>query len=149
MDDEAKIIRIVAAVIRDEAGRSLLVRKHGARVFQQPGGKRDPGDADDLATLARELREELGCELVPGSAHLLCRCSAPAANEPGHMVEAVVYVVAVSGTIAAQAEIEALHWVDPAAPDVPVARLSCENILPLLQGASKNFPMASLPLSRE
>ena len=132
MDDEAKIIRIVAAVIRDGAGRSLLVRKRGATVFQQPGGKRDPGDADDLATLARELREELGCELVPGSARLLCRCSAPAANEPGHLVEAVVYVVAVSGTITAQAEIEALHWVDPAAPDVAVAQLSRENILPLL-----------------
>ena len=89
-------------------------------------------EAPDLATLARELREELRCELVPGSARLLCRCSAPAANEPGHTVEAVVYVVAVSGTVTPQAEIEALHWVDPAAPDVPVARLSRENILPLL-----------------
>jgi len=126
------IIRIVAAVIRDGAGRSLLVRKHGATVFQQPGGKRDPGDADDLATLARELREELGCELVAGSASLLCHCSAPAANEPGHTVEAVVYTVQVSGTITAQAEIAELRWIDPAAPDVPVARLSRENILPRL-----------------
>ena len=110
----------------------LLVRKHGAQVFQQPGGKREPGDADDLATLARELREELGCELVAGSASLLCRCSAPAANEPGYVVEAMVYVVQVTGTITAQAEIAELHWIDPAAPDVPVAQLSRENILPLL-----------------
>ena len=61
-------IRIVAAVIRDELGRVLLVRKRGAAVFQQPGGKRDPGDADDVATLARELREELGVAVVDGSA---------------------------------------------------------------------------------
>ncbi len=67
VSDDAGIIRIVAAVIRDEWGRNLLVRKRGATVFQQPGGKRDPGDADELATLARELREELGCELVAGT----------------------------------------------------------------------------------
>ena len=127
-----KRIRIVAAVIGDPAGRSLLVRKHGAKVFQQSGGKREPGDADDLATLARELREELGCELVAGSASLLCHCSAPAANEPGYVVEAVVYVVQVTGTITAQAEIAELRWIDPAAPGVPVAQLSRENILPLL-----------------
>jgi 8-oxo-dGTP diphosphatase len=127
-----RVIHIVAAVIRDAAGRSLLVRKHGAAVFQQPGGKRDPGDADELATLARELHEELGCELVRDSARLLCHCSAPAANEPGHVVEAAVYMVEVRGTIVAQAEIAELRWIDPAAPDVPVARLSREHILPLL-----------------
>ena len=128
----APVIRIVAAVIRDEAGHTLLVRKHGAEVFQQPGGKRDPGDADDLATLARELREELGCELVRDSARFLCHCSALAANERGHVVEAEVYAVAVVGEIRAQAELAELRWIDPAAPDVPVATLSREHILPLL-----------------
>jgi 8-oxo-dGTP diphosphatase len=132
LSDETRAIRIVAAVIRDAAGRSLLVRKHGATVFQQPGGKRDPGDIDELGTLARELREELGCELLRDSARLLCHCSAPAANEPGHIVEAAVYIVDVRGAISAQAEIAELRWIDPAAPDVPVARLSREHILPLL-----------------
>ncbi|WP_245889764.1 NUDIX hydrolase [Fulvimonas soli] len=132
--DAAPRIRIVAAVIRDGAGRSLLVRKRGAEVFQQPGGKRDPGDADDLATLARELREELGCELLPGSARFLCRASAPAANERGHVVEAEVYEVQVRGEIRAQAEIAELRWIDPAAPGgLPIARLSREHILPLLR----------------
>jgi len=133
LSDAAKLIRIVAAVIRDERGRTLLVRKRGATVFQQPGGKRDPADADDLSTLARELHEELGCELIRTSARLLCHCSAPAANEPGHTVEATVYVVGVRGAIAARAEIEELHWIDHAAPDVPVAQLSRECILPRLR----------------
>ena len=127
-------IRIVAAVIRDGAGRTLLVRKRGAEMFQQPGGKRDPDDADDLATLARELREELGCALRPGSARFLCHASAPAANERGHVVEAEVYEVDVDGEPRAQAEIAELCWLDPAAPGVPVARLSLERILPLLCG---------------
>ena len=127
------VIRIVAAVIRDDAGRTLLVRKHGATVFQQPGGKRDPDDADDLATLARELREELGCELSPGSARLLCHAGAAAANEPGHRVEAAVYTVEVRGEPVAQAEIAELCWIDPAAPgNKPIATLSREHILPLL-----------------
>jgi len=126
-------IRIVAAVIRDAAGRVLLVRKRGSRIFQQPGGKRDAGDPDDLGTLARELREELGCELVEGSARFLCRACAPAANECGHLVEAEVYEVAVRGVVRAQAEIAKLCWVDPAAPGaLPVAALSREHILPLL-----------------
>ena len=124
-------IRVVAAVIRDDAGRVLLVRKRGAAVFQQPGGKRDPHDADDLATLARELQEELGVTVVDGSARHLCRASAPAANEPGHVVVGEVYEVSVSGTPRAMAEIEALQWVDPAAPgELPIARLSREHILP-------------------
>jgi 8-oxo-dGTP diphosphatase len=52
-------IRIVAALIRDDAGRVLLVRKRGTAAFMQPGGKRDPGE-DDVTALAREIDEELG-----------------------------------------------------------------------------------------
>lgn len=127
------IIRIVAAVIEDADGRVLLVRKRGARVFQQPGGKRDAGDLDDAATLARELREELGCSMVAGSARFLRRARAPAANEPGHVVEADIYRVRVTGALAIGAEIVASCWVVPAAPgDVPIAALSREHILPHL-----------------
>jgi 8-oxo-dGTP diphosphatase len=131
--EDAPRIRIVAAVIRDAAGRVLLVRKRGAEVFQQPGGKRNPADADELATLARELDEELGCHLREGSARFLCQAEAPAANESGHIVEGRIYVVDVDGEPHPCAEIVELRWVDPAAPDVPVARLSREHILPLLR----------------
>ncbi|MDI3261338.1 MAG: NUDIX domain-containing protein [Fulvimonas sp.] len=130
----APTIRIVAAVIRDDRGRVLLVRKHGAAVFQQPGGKPEAGDADALATLARELREELGCALDPGAARFLCRASAPAANEQGHVVEAEVFEVQVLGEPCAQAEIAELRWIDPAAPgELPIALLSREHILPRLR----------------
>ncbi|AIF49028.1 NUDIX hydrolase [Dyella japonica A8] len=130
-----KLIRIVAAVIRDGQGRVLLVRKRGAAVWQQPGGKRDADDGDDLHTLARELHEELGCRMQREGAQWLGCFSAAAANEPGHVVEAEVYEVKAKGPFVAQAEIEGICWVDPSAlGDLPIARLSRESILPLLVG---------------
>ena len=64
------VISVVAALIRDEDGRVLLVRKRGTAVFMQPGGKRDPGESD-IAALARELVEELGCRAAESSARPL------------------------------------------------------------------------------
>jgi 8-oxo-dGTP pyrophosphatase MutT (NUDIX family) len=55
-----RMLSIVAALIRDEAGRVLLVRKRGTVAFMQPGGKVDAGESD-MAALAREIVEELGC----------------------------------------------------------------------------------------
>jgi 8-oxo-dGTP diphosphatase len=133
MKQRDNIIRMVAAVIEDAAGRVLLVRTRGAQVFQQPDGKRDAGDVDDLDTLARELREDLGCLPVHEPARFLSCASAPAANEHGHVVEAMIYRVDVAGEPAAGAEIVEWCWVDPAAPgDVSIAALSREHILPRL-----------------
>jgi 8-oxo-dGTP diphosphatase len=130
---DVQCIRIVAAVIRNAHGHVLMVRKRGATVWQQPGGKRDLGDADDLHTLERELAEELGCRMHREGARWLGRFSAPAANEPGHVVEAEVYQVIADGPFEARAEIADVRWIDPAAPgDEPIAQLSREQILPCL-----------------
>lgn len=116
-----RTIDIVTAVIRDEAGRMLVVCKRGTAIFMKPGGKREPGE-DDLTTLARELDEEIGCRLV--DATLLGAFEAPAANEPGFTVRAAAYLVTVEGQVAARAEIEDLAWIDPAAPgDIVLAPL--------------------------
>jgi 8-oxo-dGTP diphosphatase len=125
-----RVLDIVTAVIRDEAGRLLLVRKRGTAIFMKPGGKRDAGE-DDLTTLARELREELDCELV--SAELLGHFSAPAANEAGFRVQSATYLATISGNISARAEIEELAWVDPARPgDLRLAPLLTQAVLPAL-----------------
>ncbi len=124
-------IEIVAALIRDGAGRVLLVRKRGTTAFMQPGGKRHPGE-DDIAALAREIGEELGCRLVHGSIQPLGEFDATSANEPGWKVRASLYEIDVTGDIAPRAEIDATIWIDPSSPpDIALAPLTRDHALPL------------------
>jgi 8-oxo-dGTP diphosphatase len=128
MSDD-NIISVVAAMIRDESGRMLVVRKRGTSAFMQPGGKRDAGE-DDLTAL--EIGEELGCQMVPGSARPLGEFDCVAANEPGWRVKASVYAVNVAGAVVPQAEIAEALWIDPLAPvSVVLAPLTRDHVLPL------------------
>jgi 8-oxo-dGTP diphosphatase len=128
---DAATINVVAALIRDDTGRVLLVRKRGTAMFMQPGGKRDPGE-DDVAALSREIAEELGCVLVPASVRPLGEFDAVAANEPGFRVRANLYGVDVTGDIMPSQEIDEAIWVDPAAPpDIHLAPLTRDHVLPL------------------
>jgi 8-oxo-dGTP diphosphatase len=125
------IIPVVAALIRDARGHVLLVRKRGTAAFMQPGGKRDAGETD-VAALAREIDEELGCRVDESSARPLGVFDAPAANEPGFTVRAAVYAVDVEGAIMPKAEIDQIVWVDPGAlPDLLFAPLTRDHVLPL------------------
>jgi 8-oxo-dGTP diphosphatase len=124
-------IKIVAALIRDDAGRVLLVRKRGTSAFMQPGGKSDPGE-DDVAALSREIAEELGCRVVRASVRPLGEFDAVAANEPGFRVQASLYGIDVTGDIAPSHEIDETIWIDPAAPpDIVLAPLTRDHVLPL------------------
>lgn len=53
------IIHIATALIFNDKGQTLLVRKKGSRFFMQAGGKIDAEETPAQA-LARELKEELG-----------------------------------------------------------------------------------------
>jgi len=126
-----RVISVVAALIRDNDGRVLLVRKRGTAAFMQSGGKRDAGESD-VAALSREIVEELGCRVIENSAQALGVFDCVAANEPGFQVRAAVYAVDVEGAIKPQAEIDQVVWVDPRAlPDLPFAPLTRDHILPL------------------
>ncbi|MBJ6132329.1 NUDIX domain-containing protein [Ochrobactrum sp. Q0168] len=120
-----KTIRIAAAIIRDEAGRFLLVRKRGSTIFFQPGGKIDAGEQPEAA-LVREIEEELGIPIDASQLRYAAKMSAPAANEVDAIVEAELFHLTLKdGQVpVASSEIEELLWNPPGDLTRPVALLS-------------------------
>jgi ADP-ribose pyrophosphatase YjhB (NUDIX family) len=54
----------VAAGIQDSEGRILLVKKRGDALWGFPGGAIEPGESV-IDALTREVREEIGVEVIP------------------------------------------------------------------------------------
>ncbi|WP_164134952.1 NUDIX hydrolase, partial [Serratia marcescens] len=81
----------------------------GSRAYMQAGGKIEPGEAP-LDALRRELAEEIGLEIA--DAPWLGRFQAPAANEPGRIVEAELFHLTMVHDPAIAAEIEEARWVE-------------------------------------
>lgn len=127
---EPRRIHVSAAVIVDEAGRLLVVRKVGTTAFMQPGGKPEPGETAGQ-TLRRELAEELGLEVAPHDLVGLGSFTAAAANEPGFLVVAEVFTVDIGRQQpAVGAEIAELRWITRAdLAHLDVAPLARENFL--------------------
>ena len=111
MDSATTDIHIAAAVIVDEAGRYLFVRKSGTRAFMQPGGKIDAGESA-LEAVVRELEEELGLVVDPSALTPLGTFTADAANEPGIRVIAEVFTLepVTPDKVEARAEIAEAVW---------------------------------------
>ncbi|MBF8781458.1 NUDIX hydrolase [Pseudomonas fulva] len=128
-------LHIAAALLIDPQGRTLLVRKRGTLAFMQPGGKIDPGESPRDA-LARELHEELGLRIDPTRAVYLGSFSAPAANEPGFIVQAELFRVDSGEAVWPAAEIEELAWLgQDEATTLTLAPLTRDSILPLYRQA--------------
>lgn len=123
-------VHVSAAVVVDDAGRALVVRKHGATVFQQPGGKPDPGESA-LDAVVRELAEETGIVADPGAFQPLGRFTDAAANEPGHVVVADAFALRVeAGAAVPSAEIAELRWIaEHEVAATPLAPLSRNQLL--------------------
>jgi|SRR5262245_13924872 len=136
-------ILVAAAVVRNARGEILLVRKRATTRFMLPGGKIDSGETA-FGALERELREELGCGFEHPDARFLGVFSAAAAHEPGQLVTAHVYAVALSGAAVPAAEIEELTWMDANTPDrLPLAPLIQDVILPLVRRSADGFSLPS------
>ncbi|MEV8218657.1 NUDIX domain-containing protein [Microbacterium sp. NPDC077391] len=125
-------IRVSAAVIVDDRGRALVVRKRGTTRFMQPGGKPEPGESA-AATLIRELDEELSLQIVEADLTPLGTFVSAAANEPDHRVIADAFALrAQPDDVVVQAELAELRWLEPGDwTSVPLAPLSTEHLLPI------------------
>lgn len=124
-------IRIAAALIDDGEGRVFLVRKRGTAAFMQAGGKIDAGETP-LDALVRELMEELRFSPPLGEVNFLGDFSAPAANEPGHSVEASLFHIRCNRNFSVAAELEEAIWVSIAdAGELNLAPFTRAYVLPI------------------
>nr|WP_146067262.1 NUDIX domain-containing protein [Arthrobacter sp. ZGTC212] len=131
--DDPVVLTLSAVLVRDAAGRILLVRKRGTSKFMQPGGKLEPGESFSAAA-AREMQEELGLSVAESELEVLGDWYGPAANEENTFIDAGLFAYTLpasngdpSREPAAAAEIEELLWMDPA------QALEREDISPLLR----------------
>lgn len=126
------VIEVVAALVTGPDGRTLLVRKRGTAAFMNPGGKPEAGEPR-VEALRRELHEEIGLDVPATALHPLGTLTTTAANEPGHDLVAHCFLLHLDDAAhVVRAEIEESRWVDPAHPDVPLAPLAAQHLLPLL-----------------
>src|SRR5260370_31453745 len=122
--------------------RLLVVRKKGAPSYILPGGKPENGE-DDLQALAREIEEELGCQLNPETIVFLGCFSDAAADMVNTTVTVRLYAAQLVGDPSPHAEIENLKWFSPNADSTSSLAPSLQNhIVPFLfaQGRLAGIP---------
>ena len=95
----------------------LAARSRGKSKYYIPGGKRDNGE-QDIETLVREVREELGVEIISGSAKYYGIFEAQAdGKSEGVTVKVTCYTADFSGALRASSEIEEIAWLDSSDTD--------------------------------
>lgn len=123
---------VVSVTLRNASGDLLIVRKRGTSVFMLPGGKVEPGESHVDAAV-REVAEEVGLALDPGTVTLLGRWSADTANEPGLVITSDVFSAPHQGEPTASGEIEEIRWLRLGeSTDLPLAPLLTEHVIPAL-----------------
>jgi 8-oxo-dGTP diphosphatase len=106
------VIPCVGAVIKDDHGRLLLIKRGhapGAGLWSLPGGRIEPGETDAEA-LAREIREETGLAVRPGL--LIGTVRRP--GQDGDVLDIRDYAATVTGgTLRAGDDAAEARWVPP------------------------------------
>jgi 8-oxo-dGTP diphosphatase len=120
------VIPCVGAVIKDERGQLLLVKRGhepGAGLWSLPGGRVEPGETDAEA-LVREMREETGLTVQAGP--LIGSVRRPWPN--GAVIEIRDYAATITGgTLCPGDDAADARW-------VPAAEV---NALPLTEGLAE------------
>lgn len=148
--DEPKVARASVALVlrREAAGVELLLIRRATRGDDPwsghmafPGGRRDPDDADVLATAVRETHEEVGLDLAAAAVPLgwLDELRAIARHRPLDLViSPVVFALSAPAPLRLSArEVAAAVWVPLAFLRSPEARAT---YVRTLDGVASEFP---------
>jgi ADP-ribose pyrophosphatase YjhB (NUDIX family) len=107
------LVRCVGAIITDQAGRLLLIRRGhppGRGLWSVPGGRVEPAETDEQA-LVREIREETGLAVRAGRLVGAVRRPGPG----GVVFDIRDYAATVTGgTLAAGDDADDACWAGPA-----------------------------------
>jgi ADP-ribose pyrophosphatase YjhB (NUDIX family) len=101
------------AVVRDEAGRLLLVRRGrepGRGRWSLPGGRVEPGETAAAAAV-REVREETGLDVVPTA--LVGSVARPGPGDQTYVIDDFACTVR-GGTLCAGDDADDVRWVTAA-----------------------------------
>jgi len=100
---------VVAALVRQGA-RILMSRRRADQpmpnLWEFPGGKVEPGEAP-VAALAREVREELGCEIDVGGIHDVVFHAYPEFD-----LVMLVYAATIAGGTPRAVEVAEVAWIE-------------------------------------
>jgi 8-oxo-dGTP diphosphatase len=110
----SKEIHKVSLLIRNEDASAFLVcGKHpkpgDTAKFIMPGGKIEPGETEEECA-HREIREELGCGIVPDSLQFVSEYQTVAAGRPDTTLFSRVYLAALDDVPQPQQEIAKVAW---------------------------------------
>lgn len=90
----------------------LSTKSYGKDKYYIPGGKRENGESDEEA-LCREIKEELSIDLDKGTLKFFGVFEAHAhGHPPDTFVRMTCYTADYTGTLKADAEIEAIKWLN-------------------------------------
>ena len=102
---------VVAAMIVED-GKILIAQRPAGKArageWEFPGGKAEPGETVEAA-LAREIREELGCEIVPGPVWEVLRHDYPDLSVAVHFFPCRL----APGARVERREHQRVEWVEP------------------------------------
>jgi 8-oxo-dGTP diphosphatase len=103
------IFKSALIVIRER--KMLVTSESGVGFFKLPGGKREGRENYEQA-LIREVREELGVDIIPETIKFYGSFKAQAHGKPlGTVVRAKCYTADFAGKLKASGEVEKLVWV--------------------------------------
>lgn len=123
MNETTRHIRKVAlAVFKD--GAMLMVREaKQPEVFYTLGGKIEDGE-DDMECLAREVREEVGCEIIPESIIYMREFSALAFGKENTVVHIRLYAGSLRGQPAPSHEVAEVQYFDSTIPSAKLTAIT-------------------------